>query len=197
MECELRMVRKDGTEFYVQLKCSAGQEKKVATKQLNVIATDITKRKQAEEEIKALNESLEQRIAERTKELDKKNEVLTREIAERKRIFDLFFTTRRPRGTGLGLSMVHGIITRHGGKIVVESTFGKGTTFTISIPIKSDIARHSSPTVSSSEIMTRNLRVLVVDDNVDIIEMLNDYLSEYKSEITPLNAVLRFINNYG
>ena len=53
-----------------------------------------------------------------------------------KRIFDPFFTTKPVgEGTGLGLSISHSIIQRHGGKIEVSSVFGKGTTFTISIPV--------------------------------------------------------------
>jgi signal transduction histidine kinase len=53
------------------------------------------------------------------------------------KIFDAFFTTKQKvKGVGLGLSVCYGIIRDHGGEIKVMSEEGKGTTFTISLPIK-------------------------------------------------------------
>jgi signal transduction histidine kinase len=51
------------------------------------------------------------------------------------RIFDPFFTTRPPgRGTGMGLAVCHGIVTRHNGTIALESTPGRGTRVTVRLP---------------------------------------------------------------
>src|SRR6185312_2206740 len=51
---------------------------------------------------------------------------------QRRRCLEPFFTTKGDRGSGLGLSMVYGIVERHEGTVTIESTLGRGTTFTFS-----------------------------------------------------------------
>ncbi|MFC2130396.1 ATP-binding protein [Bacteroidota bacterium] len=52
------------------------------------------------------------------------------------KIFEPFFTTKKETGTGLGLSITYGIVQKLGGKIKAESEVGKGTTFTVTLPLK-------------------------------------------------------------
>jgi signal transduction histidine kinase len=54
-------------------------------------------------------------------------------------IFNPFFTTKEVgKGIGLGLSICHGIVTEHGGKIYAESELGKGSTFVVELPISQE-----------------------------------------------------------
>jgi|GEM_PF-447589 len=68
-----------------------------------------------------------------------------------RRVFDPFFTTKEVgKGTGLGLSIVHTIVANHKGVISVESELGKGTTFTVALPIvsRADVEHGIAPTLA-------------------------------------------------
>ena len=84
-------------------------------------------------------------------------------------IFDPFFTTKGPgEGTGLGLSVVHGIITNHGGAIQVYSEPGKGTAFHLYFPATEEMAV-SAPKVSNGIHRKRTERILYVDDDGGLV----------------------------
>ena len=99
------------------------------------------------------------------------------------KIFDPFFTTKGVgEGTGLGLSVVHGIVKQHDGSITVISELGKGSTFTVYFPritgdLKAD-ALHGDETPTGSE------RILFVDDEEALVEMGEDILAELGYEVT-------------
>ena len=100
--------------------------------------------------------------------------------AIRERIFEPFFTTKEAgRGTGLGLAVVHGIVTSHRGRIEMASTVGKGTTFRVVLPRVASAEEPSEaeppgdlgePARGSGE------RVLVVEDEPGARDGLRDLL---------------------
>jgi len=89
------------------------------------------------------------------------------------RMFEPFFTTKKLKGSGLGLSVTYGIVTRHGGIIEFDSEVGKGTTFYIKLPIA--IAAEAIENVQengTSGAATKRATILLVDDDPEIIEVL-------------------------
>jgi two-component system cell cycle sensor histidine kinase/response regulator CckA len=100
-------------------------------------------------------------------------------------IFDPFFTTKEPgKGSGLGLPQVHGIVGAHEGRIDVETELGKGTTFTIYLPVH--LSKPSSD-ASSKELsalaMGQGETVLVVEDNTAVREALVESLQLLNYEV--------------
>jgi CheY-like chemotaxis protein len=94
------------------------------------------------------------------------------------RIFDPFFTTKEVGvGTGLGLSLVHGIVTELGGAIEVASKPGAGSVFTVYLPRAGDAAK--VPESAMPEVPRGNQqRVLVVDDEEPLVRIATETLAE-------------------
>jgi CheY-like chemotaxis protein len=101
------------------------------------------------------------------------------------KIFDPFFTTREVgEGAGLGLSVCHGIVKGHGGKIYAESRLGKGATFIVELPIvtKAEQLRLAEPSAVKPKRVTK-ARVLVVDDEPIVQQYLTEVLGEEGHEV--------------
>ncbi len=90
-----------------------------------------------------------------------------------RRIFEPFFSTKGGHGTGLGLSVVYGIMERHGGNIQVRSAVGQGTTFTLHFqaapPVTEALPQLGQPP-------SRPCRILVIDDDAAVRTTLVDLL---------------------
>lgn len=104
-----------------------------------------------------------------------------------KNIFDPFYTTNQTgHGTGLGLSVVHGLVEKHHGKIFVDSEEGKGTTFTIYFPAVDSVVIETKPQIS------RRIKgagsILIAEDEIEIAELYQEYLED-------LNYTIKICHN--
>jgi CheY-like chemotaxis protein len=87
------------------------------------------------------------------------------------RIFDPFFTTKRPgEGTGMGLSVVHGIVKSCNGTVTVESEAGNGTEFHVYLPLLIETAEKGE-TETAEDITGGKERILLVDDDEAIAQL--------------------------
>lgn len=96
----------------------------------------------------------------------------------RRRCFEPFFSTKGEEGTGMGLAMVHGIISRHGGTIAIQSRIGQGTTFVIRLPLNAPVRTQPEGEVSKTLGATGPLRILVIDDEAWSRKLLAKYLRD-------------------
>ena len=93
-----------------------------------------------------------------------------------RRIFDPFFTTKGVAGTGLGLSVVYGIMQRHGGGIDVASRPGQGTAFTLRFRVAAGAVE--APTRATEGRALRPRRILLIDDDPTVRRTMADLLQE-------------------
>jgi PAS domain S-box-containing protein len=99
------------------------------------------------------------------------------------RIFDPYFTSKEPgRGTGLGLSVVHGIVESHRGFIKVYSEPDEGTTFKVYLPVTSREAEER-PESRKEPLRGGSERIMLVDDDQKIVDFGREILGRYGYEI--------------
>jgi len=104
----------------------------------------------------------------------------------KEQIFDPFFTTKGLKASGLGLSTSYGIIKRHKGDVKVESTEGKGATFTISIPIPLEVPLDTGKPRKLEKISPR--KILVIDDEQDVGGVLEEIFQNEGHQVTLAQA---------
>ena len=105
------------------------------------------------------------------------------------RLYEPFFTTKGPdEGTGLGLSVVHGIVKSHGGAITVQSKPGAGSTFAVFLPVV------EKPLQAQNEIRPKvpmgNERVLFVDDEKSIMDLGRQVLTQLGYQVSAWTSSL-------
>jgi CheY-like chemotaxis protein len=118
----------------------------------------------------------------------------------RARIFEPFFSTKGPKGSGLGLAVAYSIITRRGGGIEVESRVGEGTTFTIAlpnVPVAPTVAaaRAAAPPSPSrrpdsgssrpaSAASIKGARILVADDEPGLVAIVRQLMERSGANVS-------------
>ena len=87
------------------------------------------------------------------------------------KIFQPFFTTKASKGSGLGLSVTYGIIARHGGMIKFDSEVGKGTTFSIRLPLAPESLKQEAK--KRKTFTAKPANILTVDDEPEVLKALD------------------------
>ena len=120
---------------------------------------------------------------------------MSRETLER--IFEPYFSTKEQgEGTGMGLSIVHGIVTFYKGKIFVESEEGRGSTFHVLIPeVDTMIDEEQDESIDESDLLGHE-HILVVDDEQPISDMLKNMLEELGYTVDAFTSSERVLSEF-
>jgi signal transduction histidine kinase/CheY-like chemotaxis protein len=103
----------------------------------------------------------------------------------RDRVFEPFFTTKEVgKGTGLGLSMVYGFVRQSGGHIAIESAPGVGTTIALYLPKATQQPDADEESIPPKAIPTGSERILVVDDNEDLLKVTSAMLTTFGYQVS-------------
>jgi CheY-like chemotaxis protein len=114
--------------------------------------------------------------------------------ALRSRIFEPFFTTK-DNGTGLGLSVLYGVVQNHAGFVNLESEVGQGTTFTMYFPRTT--AKAPAPARNRRQRIPRGTEnILVIDDEVSVAEIARDMLTDLGYSVTTAHDGMTGVETY-
>jgi CheY-like chemotaxis protein len=124
----------------------------------------------------------------------------------RAHVFEPFFSTKGPKGTGLGLAVAYSIITRHGGDIEVASRVGEGTTFTIRLPyaplavvpleiVAAAVGRAAKKSAAAADLPApgpsqalKGARILVADDEPGLVAIVRQFMERSGAAVSVANG---------
>ncbi len=113
------------------------------------------------------------------------------------KIFDPFFTTKETgKGTGIGLSIVHGIVKNYSGFVSIESVLAKGTTFHVYLPVDEKGANGEEEENVADHVLIGKERILFVDDEELLTEMGKDMLERLGYIVTVRNNSLEALETF-
>ncbi|MBE0584038.1 MAG: response regulator [Desulfofustis sp.] len=119
---------------------------------------------------------------------------MNRELRER--IFEPYFSTKeKGRGTGMGLALVHSIITRHEGRIEVESEEGVGSVFRIYLPITEKPTKLEH-IVSPEQLAGGEGRIMLVDDEKQVVQVTAELLRSIGYQVSGWTSSLEAIEHF-
>jgi PAS domain S-box-containing protein len=106
------------------------------------------------------------------------------------RVFEPFFTTKGVgRGTGLGLSQVYGFARQSGGGVVIDTAPGRGTVVSVYLPRCGDVAPAAAPAADKAAAAARPLKVLLVEDDAEVGDMVVAMLGELGHRVLRVDGV--------
>jgi len=120
-------------------------------------------------------------------------------IAEAKlpHIFEPFFTTKDVgKGTGLGLAMAYGVVQNHNGAIEVESEIGKGTVFSVYLPLDPKAAGSAAMKQADDVVDGKGETILLADDEWSVLDTFSEVLTSLNYKVLPARDGLEAVELY-
>ncbi len=117
--------------------------------------------------------------------------------ATRERIFEPYYTTKdKDEGTGMGLSIVHGLVNGMGGHVTVYSEPGKGTTFHIYLPVIESTIFSGKKITPKIALPTGTERIMLVDDEEQVLKVEMAMLKELGYEVKAFSSSLKALEHF-